>query len=235
MSVVQSILMRKEANEMKVLVIGAHGKVAKHFADAIQNHPTIEEKAVIRDKSQKGFFDVREIDSIVLDIVYDSIETLAEAMEDVDAVVFSAGAGGRGLDQTVMIDLDGAIKVMTAAEKAEVKRFVMVSTFRTGREEITKEVTKDAGLKIYTICKHYADEWLKNQTSLDWTIVHPGILTDEEPTSHIKVGMGNDINRISRQDVAQTILAVLENENTIHQEFEVLTGETLIGEAISSL
>lgn len=220
---------------MKVLVVGANGKVAKQFANLTQDHNDIDEKAVIRDAGQKSFFDERNIETQVLDIIYNSIEDFAEAMKDVDAVVFSAGAGGSGLDKTVMVDLDGAIKIMTAAEQANVKRFVMVSTFRTGRKQIAKGIENDAPLKIYTIAKNYADEWLKNRTGLDWTIVHPGTLTDEKGSGKIKVGMGNKHGEVPRQDVAQAIIASLENDSTIHKEFEVLSGDEPIDDAIKSV
>jgi len=216
---------------MKVLVIGANGKVARHFADFAKEDSTIEEIAMIRKAEQAGFFEERGIETVLLDLVKNSIDELAEAMKDVDAVVFSAGAGGSGLDQTVLIDLDGAIKAMTAAEQAGVKRFVMVSTFRTGRAEMAKE----NDLQIYTISKNYADEWLKNRTELDWTIVHPGMLVNTPGTGQIKVGMGHDINEIPRQDVAQTLISVLQNDNTIEKEFEVLAGDTAVEEAVSSL
>lgn len=220
---------------MKVLVVGANGKVAKCFADLTQGPTNVEEKAAIRDPDQKAFFDERGIETTVLDIVYNSIEEFAEAMSDVEAVVFSAGAGGSGLDKTVMVDLDGAIKIMTAAEKANVQRFVMVSTFRTGRKQMAKGIENDWPLKIYTIAKNYADEWLKNRSGLDWTIIHPGTLTDEKGTGKVKVGMGNKHGEVPRQDIAQAILTSLENDSTIHKEFEVLSGDEPIIEAIQSV
>lgn len=220
---------------MKVLVVGANGKVAKHFAELVKDHKEIDERAVIRNAEQKPFFELRGIDTVELDIVHNSIEAFAEAMKDTDAVIFSAGAGGKGLDKTVMIDLDGAVKVMTAAEQAGVKRFVMVSTFRTGREEITREIEEDFDLKVYTIAKHYADDWLKNRTQLDWTIIHPGILSNNAGTGNIKVGMGNEINEVPREDVAQAVLAALETETTIHKEFEVLSGNEPVNDAVKSV
>ena len=216
---------------MKVLVIGANGKVARHFADFVKEDSAIEEVAMIRNAEQVSFFKERGIETVLLDLVKNSVAELAEAMKNVDAVIFSAGAGGSGLDKTILIDLDGAVKAMTAAEQAGVKRFVMVSTFRTGREAMSQE----QDLQIYTIAKNYADEWLKNRTDLDWTIVHPGILVDEPGTNQIKVGMGQDINEIPRQDVAQTLISVLHNDNTIKQEFEVLAGDTAVEEAIRNL
>lgn len=216
---------------MKVLFIGANGKVARHFADIVQNHPTISEKAMIRNPEQQAFFDERNIETVLLDLSKNSIDDLAAVAKGMDAVIFSAGAGGKGLDKIFTVDLDGAIKSMEATEKAGIKRFVMVSTFRTGREEMDKQ----NDLRYYTIAKNYADEWLKNRTNLDWTIIHPGILTDVEGSGKITVGMGQDIKEIPRQDVARTIIAVLENNDTIGKEFEVLEGETEIEEAIQSL
>ena len=215
---------------MKVLFIGAYGKVAQHFADLVKNHPEISEKALIRNPDQVPFFQERGIETVVLDIAWSSVDDIARAMEDVDAVIFSAGAGGKGLDKTVAVDLDGAIKTMEAAEQAGVKRYVMVSTFRTGREELLK----DNSLRTYTIAKHYADDWLKNRTNLDWTIVHPGILVDDQGSGLIEASMGNDIRNIPRQDVARTLVADLENPATIHKQFEVLEGSTPVEEAIKS-
>lgn len=216
---------------MKVFVVGANGKVAQHFADFVKEDEVIEEVAMIRDPKQADFFEERGIETVLLDLVKNSIDDIAEAMKDADAVVFSAGAGGAGDDQTVLIDLDGAIKAMTAAEQAGIKRFVMVSTFRTGREEMSK----DNDLQIYTIAKNYADEWLKNRTALDWTIVHPGILVDTQGTDQIKIGMGQEIAEIPRQDVAKTLISVLNNDNTIKKEFEILGGDQTIEEAINNL
>lgn len=216
---------------MKVFVVGANGKVARLFADFVKEDESIEELAMIRDTDQKPFFDERGIETVHLDLVKDSIDEISSAMKNSDAVLFSAGAGGSGDDQTVLIDLDGAIKAMTAAEQAGIKRFVMVSTFRTGREEMAKENS----LQIYTIAKNYADEWLKNRTNLDWTIVHPGILVDTEGTDQIKVGLDFDINEIPRQDVARTLLEVLKKDDTVKKEFEVLAGDNSVEDAISKL
>ena len=213
---------------MKVLVIGAHGKVGRHLARQISEHPTITERAMIRNPEQQSFFDKLDIETVHLDLVEATVDELAAQMVDTDAVIFSAGAGGKGLDKTVNVDLDGAIKAMTAAEQAGTKRFVMVSTFRTGRDEIAK----GGDIQVYTICKTYADEWLKHRTALDWTIVHPGILVDTPGTGRIKVGMGYEIADTPREDVARVLIAVLENDGTIHKEFEVLEGDVPVVEAV---
>ncbi|HJG47749.1 MAG TPA: SDR family oxidoreductase, partial [Facklamia tabacinasalis] len=75
----------------------------------------------------------------------------------------------------------------------------------------------------------------KNRTELDWTIVHPGILVDESGTGNIKVGTDFEINEIPREDVARTLVAVLENDNSIKKEFEVLAGDKAVNDAVKSL
>ena len=135
---------------MKVLFIGAYGKVGQHFAEQLKNHPQIKEKALIRNPEQVPFFEEKGIETVLLDLASSSIETIAEAANEVDAIVFSAGAGGKGLEKTIAVDLDGAVKAMEAAKKAGVKRFVMVSTFRNDREELLKQNS----LQPYTIAKY---------------------------------------------------------------------------------
>lgn len=216
---------------MKVLFIGAYGKVGQHFADQMKDHPQIKEKALIRNPDQVPFFEERGIETVLLDLAASSIDTIAEAAKDVDAIVFSAGAGGKGLEKTFTVDLDGAVKAMEAAQKAGVNRFVMVSTFRNDREELLKQNS----LQPYTIAKYYADEWLRSHTDLDWTIVHPGGLTDDPATGKVKVGKRNEFGSIPRGDVAATLIAVLENNATIGKEFEVINGDKAIDEAIGFL
>ncbi len=64
------------------------------------------------------------------DLIKDSVEVLAEKFKGHDAVVFSAGAHGTGMDQTTLIDGKGGLeKAADAAALAGVSRFVLVSAF----------------------------------------------------------------------------------------------------------
>ena len=86
-----------------------------------------------------------------------SVSELKKVMQGADAVVFSAGSGGStGYDKTLLIDLDGAVKTMEAAEKVGAKRFVLVSTIQAHRRENWIEE-----LKPYYVAKHYADRMLE--------------------------------------------------------------------------
>ena len=63
------------------------------------------------------------------DLITDSVAQLQQRFAGHDAVVFSAGAHGTGMDKTTAIDGDGLRKAADAAAGAGVRRFVLVSAF----------------------------------------------------------------------------------------------------------
>ena len=216
---------------MKVLVVGANGQIGKHLVSFIQKSDDLQAKAMIRKEEQASYFKELGADTAIVDLEGE-IDDIAEAAEDVDAVVFTAGSGPKtGKDKTIMVDLDGAVKTIEATKKAGVKRFVMVSSFDTTRKAIQEAPESFAP---YVAAKHYADEWLKD-TDLDYTIVHPGGLTNDEATGKVTVGMSGELGKVPREDVAQTIFATLKDDATIGKEFEVISGETPVEEAVKSV
>ncbi|WP_101845381.1 SDR family oxidoreductase [Halobacillus sp. Marseille-P3879] len=216
---------------MKVLVVGANGQIGKHLVSFIQEHDSLEAKAMIRKQDQVSFFENLGAETAVVDLE-DDIETIAKAAEGVDAAVFTAGSGpSTGKDKTILIDLDGAVKTIEAAKAAGVKRFIMISSFDTRREAIQ---SANSSFAPYVAAKHYADEWLK-RTDLDYTIIHPGMLTNDQGTGQVSAAVEVERGEIPREDVASVIVASLENNQTIGKEFQVVGGTTSIKEAIDSI
>src|SRR5699024_2623440 len=197
----------------------------------LKDHETIEAKAMIRNESQADFFQQKNTEVVVCDLESD-IPVIAEAAKGCDAIVFTAGSGPHtGKDKTLMVDLDGAVKTIEAAKLAGVKRYVMISSFDTTRTAIQEASESFAP---YVVAKHYADEWLR-ATELEYTIIHPGLLTNDEPTGNIEASERVERNEIPRADVAQVIVAVLEDASTIGKEFQVVRGNVAVAEAISKL
>jgi uncharacterized protein YbjT (DUF2867 family) len=129
------------------------------------------------------------------------------------------------------MDYGGAAKLLEAAEeRGGVRRYLMLSAMGAGDPEGGSEA-----MRPYLRAKARADERLRN-SSLDYTIIRPGGLTEDEGTGAIeaaeKLGRRGEI---PREDVASTFAAALENENTYHKTFDVLAGETPIPEALSRL
>ena len=218
----------ERVEKMKVLVVGANGQIGKYLISFIQGSASLEAKAMIRKQEQAAYFEYLNAETVVVDLEQD-IETIAKAAEGTDAIVFTAGSGGHtGKDKTILVDLDGAVKTIEAAKIAGVKRFIMISSFDTRRKAIQAAPPSFAP---YVAVKHYADEWLKS-TDLDYTIIHPGALSNEKGTGLVNAAYEVDRGGIPREDVASVIVACLENESTIRKEFQVVTGTKPIKDAM---
>lgn len=211
---------------MKVFVIGAHGQIGQLLVKQLLANGD-EVVAGIRDDKQSDFFKDQGAETRHYDL-NEQPEELAKSLSDVGAIVFSAGSGGKtGDDQTLLIDLDGAVKSMEAAEKAGTKRFVLVSAMNA------EDRTRWTAIKPYYVAKHYADLYLKDETNLDYTIVKPGALTNDAGKGGIV--LDQQTGKIAREDVAAVLVSVLHNPETIKKEFAVSSGETPISDAVKQL
>lgn len=214
---------------MNVLIIGANGQIGQHVVRKIQESSGHNAIAMVRKEEQKAKFEEQGVKTALVDLE-GSIETIANAAKEADAVVFTAGSGGHtGADKTVMIDLDGAIKSMEAAKQAGVKRFIIVSAIGVHHRDRWMN-----SAPYYSAAKHYADVWLE-KSSLDYTIIRPGGLTNEPGTGKVKVAVDLGYGKIPREDVAAAIVASLENSQTIGKSFDMIGGETLIEDALKTL
>ncbi|SEN72263.1 NAD(P)H-binding [Amphibacillus marinus] len=216
---------------MKVLIIGANGQIGKHLVKLMQETESIHAKAMIRKEEQAAYFNNLGAETVLVDLEGE-IEQIAAAANDVDAIVFTAGSGPKtGKDKTIMVDLDGAVKTIEAAKVAGVQRYIMISSFDTTRTAIQEAPESFAP---YVVAKHYADEWLR-ATNLDHTIIHPGMLTNDEGTGQVTLANTVEVGEVAREDIALVILETLKQDSTIGKEFQVVGGTTPIAEAIQSI
>jgi uncharacterized protein YbjT (DUF2867 family) len=90
-------------------------------------------------------------------------------------------------------------------------------------------------MRPYLRAKASADERLQ-ESGLDYTIIRPGSLTDEEEAGRIEAeeSLGRR-GEISRADVARTFAEALEAKNTYRKTFEILAGNTPIREALEKI
>lgn len=217
---------------MRVLIVGANGQIGQHLVKEMKSEGKHEPIAFVRKEEQQKDFEDQGVEAR-LGNLEDGIEEIAKRMKKVDAVVFTAGSGGStGDDKTLLIDLDGAVKVMEAAKMTGIERFVMVSAFGAeSRDRWSEE------LKPYYVAKYFADEWLKD-TGLNYTIIRPGMLTNDESIEKVLISETideNEIMSIPRSDVAKVILASLDNSHTYRKTFDLLTGEESIDQALNAL
>src|SRR5699024_3719530 len=50
---------------MKVLIVGANGQIGKHLVTYMQDHPTLEAVAMIRDEAQADFFKKMNVQTVI--------------------------------------------------------------------------------------------------------------------------------------------------------------------------
>ncbi len=212
---------------MNVLIIGANGKVGRILTEQLNEDPGFNPVALIRKEEQKPFFEERNVPCRVVSLE-DPVDDIAGAMDAIDAIVFTAGSGGKtGYDQTLAVDLDGAVKSMEAAARAGISRFVMVSALNAGN----RAAWNTSKIKPYYIAKHYADRLLAG-SELAYTILRPGRLSNQPGTGRITTSDPQKREGVSREDVANLIVETLRNENTVGRIIEFNEGDTPVEEAI---
>jgi uncharacterized protein YbjT (DUF2867 family) len=90
-------------------------------------------------------------------------------------------------------------------------------------------------MRPYYEAKREADEAVA-ASGLEYTIVRPGRLTDEPGTGLVAVGTPlAERGEVTRDDVAATLLACLDQPRTAGLTFDLLNGETPIDAALASL
>nr|WP_263314853.1 SDR family oxidoreductase [Mammaliicoccus sp. Marseille-Q6498] len=210
---------------MNTFVIGANGQIGRELVKKLVEQGD-QVTAGIRKSSQASFFEDLGAKTELLDLEYDDIDDITKKIQGADKVVFTAGSGGHtGADQTIIIDLDGAVKTIEASKNANIKHYVLVSSFDTRRSAF------EGDLKPYTIAKHYADAHLRN-SGLPYTIVHPGALTNDEGTDKVELAEEVERGSIPRKDVATVLQLVLNNDEKIGQEFQVVSGDKSLKDAV---
>lgn len=214
---------------MDVHIAGGHGQIARILTRQLAARgDTVH--GIIRKEEQVADLEDDGATPVVLDLETCEVSELTEAISGADAVVFAAGAGpGSGAERKWTVDHAAAAKLMAAAEAAGVDRYVMISAMGTDDPP-----TDDDVFSVYLRAKARADHDLM-ASSLAWTVVRPGRLTDDAGEGRVALARHVDRGRIPREDVASVIRACLDEPRTSGHVFEVVGGDTPIDEAVDGL
>ncbi|MGB7979752.1 MAG: SDR family oxidoreductase [Candidatus Nanopelagicales bacterium] len=211
---------------MKIALIGGHGKMALLLAPLLTQRGD-EVTSVVRNPDHVGEVAATGADPVVADLETMQVAGIAEVLRGHDAVVWSAGAGGGDPQRTYAVDRDAAIRTIDAAAQAGVRRFVMVSYFGAGPDH---GVPADNAFFVYAEAKAAADEHLAS-SDLDWTILGPSSLTNDERTGRIDTG-AEEADSVGRADVAAVIAEVLGRSDTHHRTITFNSGDVPIAGAV---
>jgi uncharacterized protein YbjT (DUF2867 family) len=205
----------KNLNMEKILIVGATGQTGKRVIEILNNSKSFEPIAMIRDEEQKEVFDDMEVKWVLADLEKD----VEHALKGIDKIIFAAGSGGStGDDKTLAVDQEGAIKMINAAKKAKVKKFIMLSSMGADDPSQYKK------LESYLEAKKKADEYLI-ESGVPYTIVRPGTLNDDLGLAKVKLAEKlNEKGEISRDDVAFILAMSLADPLVKNKTFEALEG-----------
>jgi uncharacterized protein YbjT (DUF2867 family) len=212
----------------RTAVVGGHGAVARH------HHPLLVEAgrvpvALVRREEYRAELEALGAQVRLLDIERENAAAFARAFDGCDAVVFAAGGGPDGnIERKRTVDLEGSLKSIEGARQAGIARFVQVSAI--GVDNPLPPDT-DPVWRAYVEAKRDADAALR-ATDLDWTIIRPGLLTDDPPTGRVALGPDEERGEIPRADVAAVLAAVIDTGAGIRAQWELVSGDTPIDEAV---
>ena len=211
---------------MKIFVAGT-GRVAKCVIEKLNaNGHTI----VCGSRHPESIAETDLCKPMIFDLHADTTET-AELLKGFDAVYFLAGSRGKDLLQT---DAFGAVKLMQACEMVGIKRFILLSSIFALEPEKWSQEKSLQNITNYNIAKFFADNYLVNCTDLDYTIVQPSVLKEEDGTGLTELSPEHDgFNPIP--DVAEVLCSVLERENTFKKVIKMRSGDTPISSALSNI
>lgn len=210
---------------MKVFVAGATGRVGQAVVKLLlaQGDQVL---AGGRNLAQLP----AEVTPVALDL-HASVAELQAKLADSQAVIFTGGSRGRDLLQT---DLNGAVKLMMAAQAAGIKRFIHLSSAYALDQTMWAKVPALAQLTDYNIAKFFSDRWLMDETTLAYTIIQAGILTPMPATGKVSLNPATS-GENSIEDVAAVLVASLAESKTIRQVIMMKAGTTPIAEALAEL
>jgi uncharacterized protein YbjT (DUF2867 family) len=216
---------------MRTVIAGGHGQIALRLERLLAARgDTV--GGLIRNPAQADDLAKAGAEPIVLDLESASADTVAQALHGADAAVFAAGAGpGSGVDRKQTVDRDAAVLLADAAERAGVRRFLVVSSMGADAGSTYSEPVFAAYLRA----KGAADDAVRARTSLDWTILRPGALTDEPGTGKVRLAERTGRGSVPRDDVAAVLVALLDTPATAGMTLELVSGDTAVASAVSGL
>jgi cytosine deaminase len=216
---------------MRTVIAGGHGQIALRLERLLSERGD-SAVGLIRNPAQADDLRAAGAEPVVLDLESATVDEVAAVLRGADAAVFAAGAGaGSGSDRKLTVDRDAAVLLADAAAAAGVRRFLIVSSMGAD----AAATGSDDSFAGYLRAKGAADDAIRARTDLDWTILRPGALTDSAGTGLVNLAPSTGRGSVPRDDVAATLVALLDTPATAGLTFELISGDTPAVEAVRAV
>ncbi|GGX66240.1 SDR family oxidoreductase [Streptomyces anandii] len=215
---------------MRIVIAGGHGQIALRLERLLAGRGD-EVAGIVRRAEQGDDLRAAGAEPIVLDLESASVEEVAERLRGADAAVFAAGAGpGSGAGRKDTVDKGAAVLFADAAVRAGVRRHVVVSSMGADAGHKGDEV-----FDVYLRAKGAADDHVRRQEALDWTILRPGALTDDPGTGLVRLEAHTGRGAVPRDDVAAVLAELVDTPATAGLTLELVSGSAPVSVAVKSV
>lgn len=215
---------------LKVAIFGANGRVSKILIDNLlanykdQYTPI----AVIRNPEHEQYFSSINVETRLADLTGDEV-AIVDAITGVDAVILTAGTPHGVAPGPELVDHQGTRKVLSVLKRLGVKRLIAISGLRADEPELFE----NHFLKDYYIARKQADDLIRAADGIEYTVLRPGWFNNEPGTAKVldvKSEADLDLETmigsyITREDVVQAIIEVLNSNDSINKVIPLLNGE----------
>ncbi|MFF3452896.1 SDR family oxidoreductase [Streptomyces sp. NPDC002730] len=215
---------------MRIVIAGGHGQIALRL-ERLLSARGHEVAGIIR-KPEQGA-DLREAgaEPVLLSLESASVEEVAAVLQGAEAAVFAAGAGpGSGAARKDTVDRGAAVLFADAAERAGVRRFIVVSSMGADAQH-----PGDSEFDVYLRAKGAADDYVGSKSGLEWTILRPGMLTNDAGTGLVQLKASTGSGTVPRDDVAAVLAELVESPATAGLTLELINGSVPVTVAVKDV
>ncbi|MFC8534712.1 SDR family oxidoreductase [Streptomyces sp. NPDC057249] len=215
---------------MRIVIAGGHGQIALRLERLLAARGD-EAAGVIRNPGQSDDLRAVGAEPVVLDLESATVDEVAEVLRGADAAVFAAGAGpDSGTARKDTVDRGAAVLFADAAERAGVRRYLVVSSMGADPDHAGDEV-----FDVYLRAKGAADADVRSRSALDWTILRPGMLTNDAGTGQVLLAASTGRGPVPRDDVAATLVELLDTPATAGLTLELISGNVPLTVAVKDI
>ncbi|MEW1859569.1 NAD(P)H-binding protein [Streptomyces sp. NBC_00669] len=216
---------------MRTVIAGGHGQIALRLERLLSGRGD-SAAGLIRNAAQADDLRAVGAEPVVLDLESATLEQVAAVLEGADAAVFAAGAGaGSGAERKQTVDRGAAVLLADAAERAGVRRFLVVSSMGADAEA----TGVDPVFTAYLRAKGAADDAVRARKGLEWTILRPGALTNDSGTGRVHLAASTGRGSVPRDDVAAVLAELLTVPGTAGLTLELIAGPDPVAEAVRAV
>lgn len=216
---------------MRTVIAGGHGQIALRLERLLSERGDAV-TGLIRDPRQAEDLRATGAEPAVCDLESTPLEEVVRHLEGADAAVFAAGAGpGSGTGRKETVDRGAAVLFADAAERAGVRRFLVVSAMGVDDEP---PPGTDPVFASYLRAKGAADAAVRAHAGLDWTVLRPGRLTDAPGTGLVQLAERTGRGEITRDDVAAVLRGLLDEPRTAGRTLDLINGDTPVPDAVAA-